>query len=51
MTLTQVAKRHRISRASVCRLMKEFNNRSPSAPAVASGDHLVAQVVLGDYSL
>jgi len=51
MSLTQVAKRHSISRASVCRLMKEFNGHSPSATAVVSGNNLVAQVALGDYSL
>jgi len=51
MSLTQVAKRHSISRASVCRLMKEFNGHSPSAAGVVSGDNLVAQVALGDYSL
>jgi len=51
LSLTQVAKRHSISRASVCRLMKEFNGRSPSAAAVVSGDNLVVQVALGDYSL
>jgi len=36
MSLTQVAKRHSISRASVCRLMKEFNGHSPSAAAVGA---------------
>jgi DNA invertase Pin-like site-specific DNA recombinase len=51
LSLTQVAKRHSISRASVCRLMKEFNGNSRSAAAVVSGDNLVAQVALGDYSL
>jgi len=51
MSLTQVAKRHSISRASVCRLMREFNGHSPSAAAVVSGNNLVAQVALGDYSL
>jgi hypothetical protein len=39
MSLTQVAKRHSISRVSVCRLMKEFNGHSPSAAAVVSGDN------------
>ena len=42
MSLTEVAKRHAISRASVCRLMKEFNGNSPSAAAVVSGHNLVA---------
>jgi DNA invertase Pin-like site-specific DNA recombinase len=51
MSLTVVAKRHAISRASVCRLMKEASGNSPSAAAVISGDNLVAQVALGDYSL
>jgi len=51
MSLTQVAKRHSISRASVCRLMKECKENSPSAAVVVSGDNLVAQVALGDYSL
>jgi DNA invertase Pin-like site-specific DNA recombinase len=51
MSLTQVAKRNSISRESVCRLMKEFNGHSPSAAAVVSGNNLVAQVALGDYSL
>jgi DNA invertase Pin-like site-specific DNA recombinase len=51
MSLTAVAKRHNISRASVCRLMREFNGHSPSAAAVVSGNNLVAQVALGDYSL
>jgi DNA invertase Pin-like site-specific DNA recombinase len=40
LSLTTVAKRHSISRASVCRLMKEFNGNS--APVVlASGTDLV----------
>jgi DNA invertase Pin-like site-specific DNA recombinase len=34
MSLTQVAKRHRISRASVCRLMKEAQG-DPAVPAFA----------------
>lgn len=33
MSLTQVAKRHKISRASVCRLMKEAANSDPAAVA------------------
>jgi DNA invertase Pin-like site-specific DNA recombinase len=41
LSLTQVAKRHNISRASVCRLMKDVNVNSHAAAAVASGaDHL-----------
>lgn len=31
MSLTQVAKRHNISRASVCRLMKELGNSDPTS--------------------
>ena len=34
MSLTQVANKHGISRASVCRLMKEANGNSPSAVVV-----------------
>jgi DNA invertase Pin-like site-specific DNA recombinase len=42
LSLTVVAKRHSISRASVCRLMKEFNGNS--APVgVASGTDLVVR--------
>jgi DNA invertase Pin-like site-specific DNA recombinase len=36
MSLTVVAKRHSISRASVCRLMKEANGNSPSAVLAAA---------------
>ena len=43
MSLTQVAKRHNISRASVCRLMKEAARNSDAA-LVVSGTDLVAQV-------
>ncbi len=39
MSLTQVAKRHNISRASVCRLMKEANVDS-SAPVLPAGEDL-----------
>jgi len=39
MSLTQVAKRHNISRASVCRLMKEANGDCTLAPATSSEDH------------
>lgn len=36
MSLTQVAKKHAISRASVCRLMKETSeNSTPAVPAIA----------------
>ena len=38
MSLTQVAKRHNISRASVCRLMKEANDDCNLAIAISSGD-------------
>ena len=50
MSLTQVAKRHNISRASVCRLMKEAAGNSDAA-LVVSGTDLVAQVQsAGGYS-
>ena len=35
MSLTEVAKKHRISRASVCRLMKEANSNPDAVPALA----------------
>jgi DNA invertase Pin-like site-specific DNA recombinase len=38
MSLTQVAKRHNISRASVCRLMKEANSDCNLAIAISSGE-------------
>lgn len=38
MSLTQVAKRHNISRASVCRLMKEANSDCSLAIAISSGE-------------
>ena len=38
LSLTQVAKRHNISRASVCRLMKEANSDCPLAIAIPSGE-------------
>jgi DNA invertase Pin-like site-specific DNA recombinase len=39
LSLTQVAKRHNISRASVCRLMKETNdNRHPAVVLATSGN-------------
>lgn len=37
LSLTQVAKRHNISRASVCRLMKEANGNSHAAVLVGDG--------------
>ena len=43
MSLTLVARKHGISRASVCRLMKESNGNSPSDVLPAGAD-LVAQV-------
>jgi len=43
LSLTQVSKRHNISRATVCRLMKESNGNSAAA-VVASDGNLVAQV-------
>jgi DNA invertase Pin-like site-specific DNA recombinase len=45
MSLTNVAKRHNISRASVCRLMKESNGNSAAA-VVTAGGTVVAQVQL-----
>ena len=38
LSLTQVAKRHNISRASVCRLMKEANDDCNFAVAIPSGE-------------
>ena len=46
MSLTVVAKRHAISRASMCRLMKEFNGNSPAEEVLRSGRNTVAQVSL-----
>jgi DNA invertase Pin-like site-specific DNA recombinase len=46
LSLTQVAKKHAISRASVCRLMKEANANFPAPVVLASGDDLAAQVPL-----
>ena len=40
MSLTDVAKRHNISRASVCRLMKETNHNSHPAVVLVSGGNL-----------
>ena len=37
MSLTQVARKHSISRASVCRMMKEVNDRSTPTPVVGAG--------------
>ena len=45
MSLRQVSKRHNISRASVCRLMKESNNNSNAAMS-ASGANVVEQARL-----
>jgi DNA invertase Pin-like site-specific DNA recombinase len=44
-SLTAVAKRHSISRASVCRLMKEANGNSQAA-VLGAGEDIVAQVRL-----
>jgi len=49
MSLTLVAKRHNISRASVCRLMKEAAGGSDAA-VMASGAELVAHSAAGGYS-
>jgi len=38
MSLTQVARKHSISRASVCRMVKEVNESSPAAVVVPAGD-------------
>ena len=43
MSLTLVARKHSVSRATVCRLMKESNGNSAAA-VVASDGNLVAQV-------
>jgi DNA invertase Pin-like site-specific DNA recombinase len=45
MSLTLVARKHSISRASVCRLMKEANGNS-HAEVLPAGAELVAQVLL-----
>jgi DNA invertase Pin-like site-specific DNA recombinase len=52
MSLTAVAKRHSISRASVCRLMKEANGNS-QPPALAPGGNFGQQAnsVVGGYSI
>jgi DNA invertase Pin-like site-specific DNA recombinase len=52
MSLTAVAKRHSISRASVCRLMKEANGNS-HPPALAPGGNFGQQAnsVVGGYSI
>jgi DNA invertase Pin-like site-specific DNA recombinase len=44
MSLTLVARKHSISRASVCRLMKEAVNNSAAAKLLASTADLVARV-------
>ena len=46
MSLTQVAKRHSISRASGCRLMKESNVNSHAAAVLSPGETLGQQVRL-----
>jgi DNA invertase Pin-like site-specific DNA recombinase len=46
-SLTQVAKRHNISRASVCRLMKESNNNSTAAVLVPAGNLAAHSAVAG----
>ncbi len=46
MSLTAVAKKHAISRASVCRLMKEANGHFPAAGVLVSGGNVAAQVRL-----
>jgi hypothetical protein len=38
MSLTQVAKKHNISRASVCRMVKEVNRSSNPAVVSPAGD-------------
>jgi hypothetical protein len=40
MSLTNVAKKHSISRATVCRLMKESNENSHPAVVLASDGNL-----------
>lgn len=48
MSLTQVAKRHNISRASVCRLMKEANESSKAVlPAAGDAGQLFRQAGAG----
>jgi DNA invertase Pin-like site-specific DNA recombinase len=49
LSLTAVAKRHGISRASVCRLMKEGNNKSAAA-ALAPAGNLAAHSAVGGCS-
>ena len=50
MSLSQVAKRHKISRASVCRLMKEANGNSYAAGVSASDGNLAAFSAVGGDS-
>jgi hypothetical protein len=38
MSLTLVARKHSVSRATVCRLMKEFNENSASAVLLSDGN-------------
>jgi DNA invertase Pin-like site-specific DNA recombinase len=46
MSLTLVARKHSVSRATVCRLMKETNENSHPAAVLASGGNLVHEVRL-----
>jgi DNA invertase Pin-like site-specific DNA recombinase len=48
LSLTAVAKRHAISRASVCRLMKESTNKSAPAELVPTGNSVAHSAVSGD---
>jgi DNA invertase Pin-like site-specific DNA recombinase len=50
MSLTLVARKHSISRASVCRLMKEFNGNSHAAVLTAVSGPRAASSVVGGYS-
>ena len=49
MSLTLVARKHSISRASVCRLMKESNGNS-HADVLPAGTEIVAHSAVGGYS-
>jgi hypothetical protein len=48
LSLTVVAKRHSISRASVCRLMKEATANSHAAGVLVSNGYLAAHSAKGD---
>lgn len=50
MSLTNVAERHNISRASVCRLMKESNANSAAGVVSSSTDPLAEVQSAGGYS-